>query len=253
MGTMIIIQPLTISAIAVSRGSGGANLLSPDPKEAWVDNAVGSAVNIDIDLGASTSWDCLMLGFTNASAAATWTITGGTAGYTASTLKPSGALPAASRINAPRRHGLFVKAAPSAERYIRLACTQPAGAPLQAGIVLVGQAFRPTWNREWGSGRRPIDLGNKTALPSGGFAAVAGGRKAGYSWTFGDLDDVEVDALYAIALDRGESRPLLVVEDPDATPGLNERIHYGLFDRFESYDRQQADKTRWAMSIEQWI
>jgi len=256
MANILIMGPTAISALAVSRGSGGANLLTADPKEVWTDSAVGSVVNIDIDLGANQSINTVFLGsILGAVAGATWTITGGVAAYTTTTLKASGALRAndASGQSPGVSHGFWTGNAATV-RYLRLALTQPAGNPvLQAGNVMIGSAFQPTWNKEWGSGRQVIDTGSATRLPGGGFAMVEGARPGSYRWTLGDLTDAEVDTLYALQMDRGETRPILVVEDPVATTGLRNRIHYGRFTALRAYERRNPKQTRWDFSMEEWI
>ena len=105
-------------------------------------------------------------------------------------------------------------------RYIRISVTQPAGnAVLSAGVVMVGAAWRPTFNMELGHGRRVIDTGSATSLADGGFATVDGARKRQFNWTLGDLSIAETDALEELALKHGQTLPLLVVEDPAATVG----------------------------------
>lgn len=117
----------------------------------------------------------------------------------------------------------------------------------------MNKAFVPTFNKEWGAGRRPIDTGVATSLPSGGFAAVPGARKMAYNWSFGDLTDAEVDALCELALDVGETNPVLVVEDPAMTTGQRSRLHYGLFQGLKAYERRNPKQTRWDWTIEEWI
>lgn len=256
MSNLLILSPATIAAIATSRGTGDQNLLTPDPKEVWADNAVTTAANIDIDLGSVQTIDTVFLGHvTPPAAGATWTITGGAASYTTSVLKASSALRAVDAANqAPLlSHGLWTGAAANI-RYLRLAVIQPTGSPtLTAGIVMAGQTFRPTLNHEWGSGRAVVDTGSKTPLPSGGFATVEQARKTSWAWTLGDLSMAEVDALHAIALDRGETRQVLVVEDPDATTGQLRRIHYGLFGKLRQYERRNKAQTKWEFDIEEWV
>jgi hypothetical protein len=125
--------------------------------------------------------------------------------------------------------------------------------PIQAGALIVSRAFQPTWNKEWGSGRRPIDTGSREPLIGGGFGIGRGVRKRAYSWTLGDLPDAEVDAIEDIALACGETSPLVVVEDPEVDAGLVRRIHYGLFDRFEAFERKAVGVTRWSLSIIGWV
>lgn len=256
MANLIIVPPTPIAAIAASRGTGAANLLTRSPKEVWADIAVGSAVNIDIDLGAVRAIDSALLGHIHGpAAAAVWTITGGVVGYTETVLKPSSPLRANDAAGQfPALSHAFWHGAAASVRYLRFSITQPAGSPLlMAGIVLVGAAFSPAFNKEWGSGRRPIDTGSVTPLPDGGFAVVEGARKMGYSWTFGDLTDVETDRLQDLVLEIGESSPVLVVEDPAATTGLRNRIHYGLFEKLRQFERRNRKQTRWEFGMEEWV
>lgn len=255
MTNLLIMAGAPIAALAVSRGDGAEDLLSYDPKEVWLDSAVGSAAHINIDFGIVRPIDTVFLGHVLPPAeGATWTITGGPAGYTDVTLKAAGALRAADRPGLlPAMSHAFWTGDAAMIRYLRLSVVQPAGAPLSAGTILAGSAFVPTWNKEWGSGRRVIDTGTATALPSGGFAMVDGARKGSYSFTLGDLTDEEVDWLYALQLDVGETRPVLVVEDPDATAGQLYRIHYGRFAGLRAYERRNPEQTRWEITVEDWV
>lgn len=256
MGNILIVQPLAISAVAVSRGSGAANLATPDPKEVWLDSAVSTAANLDIDFGSAQTFDTVLLGYVSPPAAgATWTLSRSNDGSSWTVFKASGALRAIdSASSSPSRTHAFWNGAAQTARYLRIAVTQPASNPvLSAGLVVAGKAFVPTYNKEWGAGRRVIDTGTATALIGGGFANVQGARKAAYNWIFGDLSDAEVDALYELALAIGETSPVLVVEDPAATTGQRNRIHYGQFTGLKAYERRNPKQTRWEWTIEEWV
>lgn len=254
MSNLLILAPAPIAAIAASRGTGVANLLTPDPREVWADTAVGTPATIDIDLGAVRPVDTVFLGYVlPPAAAASWTITGGAAGYADSVIKAAGALrvPDVAGRSPKLSHALWHGASVNV-RYLRLSLTQPAANPtLTAGVVLVGTALLPEFGQEWGSGRRAIDTGSSTALPGGGFAVVEGARKAAWFWTLGDLTNDELDSLWEIALDRGDTRPALVVEDAAATSGLRRRIHYGKF-TFRQFERANPNRNRWELQIEEW-
>ena len=256
MSNILLASPLPIAGIAASRGAGAGNLVTYDPKEVWLDSAAGSAATIDIDLG-SVGWidTIALVAVYGAAAGATWSITGGSAGYAETVLKASGALRANDAYGQfPSVSHAFWYSVPWLVRYIRITVLQPAGsAPLAIGRALVSRMFMPTWNKEWGSGRGVIDTGKATRLVGGGFASVEGARLAGYSWTLGDLTDEEVETLYALQLDCGETGPLLVVEDPAATQGLRNRIHYGLFTGLRRFERRDVSLTRWELTIEEWI
>lgn len=256
MGNILIVQPLAINAVAVSRGSGGANLATPDPKEVWLDSAVSTAANLNIDFGSAKAFDTVLLGYVSPPAAgATWTLSWSNDASTWTVFKASGALRAVdSASSSPARTHAFWNGAAQTARYLRIAVTQPGGsAALSAGVVAAGKAFVPTYNKEWGAGRRPIDTGTATALIGGGFANVPGARKMAYNWTFGDLTDAEVDALCELALAIGETSPVLVVEDPAATTGQRGRIHYGQFTGIKAYERRNPKQTRWDWAIEEWV
>lgn len=255
MANLLILAPATIAAIAASRGADVANLLTPDPREVWADSVVGTAATIDIDLGVVRAIDTVALcHVTPPHANATWTITGGAAGYTTTTIKAASALrvPDVAGRSPALSHALWH--GPSVNvRYVRISVTQPvASATLTAGVALIGQAFSPSKGQEWGAGRRVIDTGTSTGLPDGGFATVEGVRKSSWSWTLGDLTDDERDQLYELALSVGETRPVLVVEDPAATAGLRRRMHYGLLRQLRPYERANHNRTKWEMTVEEW-
>lgn len=253
MGNILMLRSEPFAALAVSRGSGGGNLLTIDPKEVWIDSAVGSAVQFDIDFGEVRAIDTVFLGaLVQAHADAVWTITGGATSYTATTIKDVGALRVPERAGRVQRgsHALW-HGADVLVRYLRISVTQPAGQPVLAiGVLMAGVSFVPTWNKEWGGGRSVRDTGTVTRLPSGGVAMVEGARYGSYKWTLGDLTDEEVDYLYELQLDRGETRPLLVVEDPAQTPGLLDRIHYGQLTGIRHFERRNPKQTRWEFQID---
>lgn len=250
---MLIMKPNRASSVTVSRGTGAANLLTPDPKEVWTDSTVNSDATLDFDFGAVVAWDTVFVGFTNAAATAEWGISGGSTGYGDTTYLPRTTFRASSDAIGPRYHGFFTRSPTTSDRYMRITLKQFTGNPnLQVGIVAIGASFKPTYNREWGAGRSLIDTGTKQRLRGGGFAIGRGAKVPGYQWVLGDLTEADVQALWALAVDRGETDPIVVVEDPDATAGRSERLHYGLFNRLEAYERQDPDLNRWALSMEGW-
>jgi len=254
MKTLCMVPPVSIAAITASRGSDPSRMLTNDPKEVWVDSLAGSAVTFNIDLGSPQSLDTVFLGFTNAADAATWTVSSGVAGPTEQVWTSAAVFPSPYKIAARPRHGFVQLAGAAMARYVRITITQPAGSqPLYAGVVAVGAAFVPTWGREYGSGRTPIDTGSRERLPSGGFGISPGAIKSSWSWTMGDLLDDEVDTLFAMAMAFGQSYALLTIEDPDSTPGLAERIHWGVFDKLEAYERLAPGATKWAFTVEDWV
>jgi hypothetical protein len=254
MSNMVIMRPFAPNAINDGNAnlSGIANLLTPDPKEVVFHSSAAGAAVIQVDLGSSQTIDSFFLGNLSYPAGSSLTVQGGAGSYTSAT-HYSGSLFAPSAGSSPLRQHFFTKlASPVSNRFIQFVINKSA-VNATLGVVGVGLSFQPAYNREWGSGRAIVDTGAKEALLGGGFGIGEGARKAAYRWSFGDLQDFEVDRLYELALDRGETRPAVAVEDPDFTTGLNERIHYGLFDRFEAYERQNPQQTRWSLSLTEWV
>lgn len=255
MSALIIVQPVPITSVTSSRGSGAANLRTRDPKEIWADSAVGS-VTFQIDLGQVRGIDTIYLGYlAPVAAAATWSIKGGVASADEAVFQALLPLHTADLPEAVggRSHALWFGTVQTA-RYIAITLTQPAGvAPLTAGVLVIGRAFAAELGHEWGAGRQPIDTGSVTSLPSGGFAIVEGVRKLVFSWSFGDLSFAEADQLELIALALGETSPGLVVESPDVPAGLRRRIHYGLFKPWKMFERRNRRQTRWEVAIEDWV
>lgn len=245
MSNMIILDPLDVSAVTVSSGTGADNLKTPSPREVWVAGAAGNAT-ITIDLGAVYAVDTAVLCFTNLAAGDTVT----TETAQAANFSDAAPLDARQVVDSYNITHVLLTGALRNARHVRFSIAT--GATPRVGVVCIGAKFQPTWNREWGGGRQIIDTGSKEALLNGDFGIGEGVRKSGFRWTFGDLTGDETEILYNLGLNRGETRTVVVVEDPDNTAGLIGRIHYGLFDRFEEYSRQNVNLTRWSLSVTGW-
>lgn len=244
LSTLLILSPATITGV-IANGDNPANLLTADPRESWLLPAGGSA-EIEIDLASVVEIDTIFIGHAFEAQGMRVQLTLNEAEiYTADFAQP--------RLADRPAHGLLVLDEPVQAQHLTMTITWPAGQAPSIGVLMVGRAFRPTWNMEWGSGRIVIDGGSRTALQGGGFGIDPGARKYGWSWTLGDLSDDELEELDSIALDRGETIPLLVVEDPTAGPALAQRIHYGCFNKLEAWQRQAPGITRWSLGIEDWM
>lgn len=261
MSTMLILDPIELNAPMVSAnaetGFGAENLTDPQPLVLFKAKSAGS-VAIDLDLGKDHSLDCVYLGYTNMDASASWEIRSATASEGLASLAnasqirlPQTQARASFDALGPRYHAFWHSGNDFTARYIRLIITNPPAA-LNAGVLAVGKAFRPTFNHEWQSGRGLIDTSLKSRLRSGAMAVEAGAIVPTWRWTLGDLTDADVQKLWRIARHVGESRPILVAEDPAVTEGLHERLHYGTLRDFQEYSRESPNKTRWDFTIEEW-
>lgn len=233
-----------------SSGNGAEYLQTPDPKEVWQAGAAG-AVSINIDLGQAMAIDSLFLGFTNAVAGTTWE-----AFRTASIGGSNPVQILSSRPFAlqdsyePRVHGLALLDQPVTTRYLRVSLSQPVGAgPLVCGGLLVGKRFESPY--EWKSGRRPIDLSERVDLAGGGFGFGPGAIKSAFGCTAADLDDADVTTLYRLTKQVGNRSPIVMVEGGTGEIA-HDQLHYGVFERFEAYERENPDDTRWSLSMVEW-
>ena len=246
MAGMLIIKPIKIVQFAAG-GTGLTNLLTPSPREIWI--APGGYVEVDIDLGSVQEFDSIYLGNTNAEVGGVWASSqisaiGGSLGASIFSTTPT-RLAGSIRSRHP---GLVRTPAPVSCRYLRMAITQ-VSAPIEVGNLVIGKAFEAPY--AYGSGRAPIDTSRVVALPDGGFGFDRGVVKSSLSWRFVDLDNAQLDALWALVEDRGESAPLVVVEGPDYPPKATS-VHYGLFRRFEPFEREDPAATKWALTLEEW-
>ena len=255
MGKLIIVAPVQVGQLTATRGDEVENLLTADPREAWRDTATGTAARLRIDLGRAVAIDTVFLGYAIPLASgAIWTIRGGLTGYAQSVLMPQMPMRAvdSASMQPQRSHALW-HGSKSSVRYLEIEVVQPAGEPLlSVGSLIVGSSFKANYNQEWGAGRGVVDTGRAIRLAGGGFAINEGVRLGSYSWSFGDLAEDETEALYDIQRQCGETLPVLVVEDPERSPGQLNRIHYAKFVSLKPYKRRNAAQTRWEMEVEDW-
>lgn len=249
MSGVLIIKPLPVSATPTVSGTGQANLLTADPNEAWI-AASAAAVTIDVDMGAVVSVDSFYLGYTNAAAAATWAIFSGTGLGAGLTVRKAASLMRPADSEGPRHHCFARLAAPVSARYWRFTLTQAGAVPLYVGAMVLGAAFEK--HREYGDDRTIIDTATREDLPGGGFGVGDGVVKSAFAFSFVDLTDGESDQLWSIKKDRGLTKPIVIVENADLDAGMNEAIHYGVFERFQARGRVSARYRKWAGSVIDW-
>ena len=247
MGALTLVKP--IAYVASGSMAGAERVATPDPKEAAVAGG-GGARYIDLDFAQPATFDTIFVGYTNLPATGAGSLITVQAGNATPTDAWLGSFASAPGDGGGPQH-ILCGVAVQTSRYLRISQQDmPAGAVI--GVVAVGLAWRPTWNMEWGSGRPIDDTSTVERLFGGGFGIDAGTVFTGLDWTFGDLLDVEVRQLYRIVRQLGKARSLLVIEDPDPTDGLNERLHWSLFAKLDKFERNAPENTRWAFSVTDW-
>jgi hypothetical protein len=245
---LAIVRPLSFTIPTFSNMTNTGNLLTPDPKEVATQSA-GAAAFVDIDLGSSQSIDTFFVGYLSSNVGPV-DILYGTSASTTNALVTVAVQ--SSVLVTPDLHRVYVHTAPVTARHIRFSFPSPGGSAGTLGVLAAGLSVPITWGHEFGAGRPVEDTGNAERLFSGGFGIYEGVRVGGYQWTFGDLFDAEVEQLYALQRALGVTKPVLVVEDPTQSSGLNERTHWGLFDRLETYERQLPGASRYAFKVRDW-
>ena len=257
MADMIMVEPIALSHAGafpnytVSRGANAANLIENDPREVFKDTGVLSNYEIDIDFGLNTSWDSIYLINVSASANSTWSVSGG-AEFISTTYMPAQVLRMLSEdgldTSGPAR---FYSPNVIIGRRIRITISTVELPAHSIGRLVVGRSFKPSFPREFGAGRPPIDTGVRTRLENGGLAAASGHLLSGFKWVFGDLNRADLKRLWGMFRRLRTTEPLILDEDP--TENCAENVHYGTFIDLEMYDRQDTSKSRMAMSIEDWV
>jgi hypothetical protein len=258
------IAPAQISAAAAPAGINAAfpatNLADPQPKTVVQSNVTAAAfhdISFTVDLGADTPFDVLALLFTNSSGAGIWAVRANPAadgGFVFATSVqlfevPFGVTPTT---RGARRHGLWLAPAPVVYRYLRFYLQETSANAeqlIRIGLVVVGQTVALADNFELGSGRRIEDQSITRTLPGGETAVERGGRTPLWRATWSNVSDAEMRAIWSLLSEIGTGAPLIICEDPDATPGLNERIHYGLLTGLDFTERVQQDKQRIDLTI----
>lgn len=261
MSNVLILDPIDLASgwITASHEVAGfpaTNVIHNQPLVVWKASS-GAAYDLTIDLQVDTPIDTVYLGYTNAAAGTTWQIVGATAAQgTAYLTNPAAVMMATATLRASEALGPYYHAfwtgTSKTVRYLRLIVTH--SGEFSAGLLLLGAAWRPTWNFEWEAGRGVVDTSLKERLRGGNLDIDERGIVAEWTMVLGDLTDAEARALWKIKKQHGESRPLLLCEDPDSVvAGLNERLHYGVFKELTRYGRTAPDKVRWEMTFEDWL
>lgn len=247
MASLIIVKPAALTGISGS--TGFARTLTPDPKEAMI-LASGAQGIVNIDAGAAVTADSFLCGYHGGEAGSLWSVQA----FTDATFSTVLATPVSGSAVAlgygPPYHS-FALTSPVTARYWRLTYTAGSGASY-VGVFALGAAFKTTWGTEWGAGRAIEDTGTAERLFGGGFGIDDGAVAGGYQWTFGDLQANELRILYQLVKDRRTTRSVLVVEDPDQTDGLTERVHWGLLRKLDTYERLDPQNTKWSLQIADW-
>lgn len=250
MSGLGIIAPTPIATVAVSSGSASRlNMLTPSPREVWVTGSV-AAVDIDIDFGVAVQFDRIYLGGTNLPAGVGATLNRASAMGGGFTYEGAVAAVRLTDSPGPRFQGLIIRPAGPATRYYRITLFWTGAQVLEIGVLAAGVLTARPYT--YGSGRQLIDTSRRTELIDGGFGIEEGVSKAAFRWRFIDLSDEQVEQLWNLVYARGSRRPVIVIEDASVALPRDSQVHYGLFDKFEAYERNSPGDTSWGMAMTEW-
>mgnify|MGYP000619081529 CR=1 FL=1 len=239
---------LTIMRARFPNANNGANLATPDPKETTVLSGTGGYIYLD--MGESIAVDTWFFGFIGPTTTSIGAIYSTDAAWTGVTYV--GDILSLGPSTARRRHAFGKAVSPTTSRYWRITYANSAASTL--GIVAIGKSIQPAYGHEWGSRRGVRDMSEVTPLRGGGFGIERGARAGGYEFTCGDLTDAEVESLYDMVQEVGESSPVVVCRDPALTGAdLNAALHYGLLDRPEAYAREAPGRNSWSFRVKDWV
>lgn len=124
---------------------------------------------------------------------------------------------------------------------------------VRCGVLFIGRRFAPAFNFELGSGRKIVDRSTVWELEDGGTETWRKGRTPLARARWSNLSEAELRELWSMMANLGESEPLLWVEDPDATAGLQERIHYGTWTGLDWNERVQLEKQSIDLTLREWL
>lgn len=279
MANGFLLRPLQLTAGMLSAPAWGqtpfnsafpvGNLVDRQPKVVAQTSAnVGLfSTMVEIDLGADTNIDTLVLMHTNLSSVGRWRVYGVPAATAFGTpdTEPAGQLilgfggwtnfGVTPTTRQRRRHALAIGSEVTVRRlriYVQDTVPQNPEGVIRLGTLGIGKRWSPAFNFELGSGRRIQDRSTMREMPGGEIAGLRGARVPVTKVTWGDLTDAEMLSLWDILTDLGESEPVFLIEDPDPTTGQCERIHYGL-QASDFYERAMADKSRIELRLKEWL
>ena len=250
MSGIAILRPLPIVQVGIWGATGEQNMLTPSPREVCVTKSAHSHV-IDIDLGSAQAVDTLYVGNCDVPADATIEVYASPSWAAAGTQLHVGAFRLA-RSMGPGHNAFVALGAAVVGRYFRVSINLPsAPSAIHIGVLAIGRRFEHPY--AYGGGRQPLDSSRVTELFDGGFGIDHGVVKSSFKWRFTDLQESTVQDLWDLAKVRGQSRVIVIDEDIDADPRTASSVHYGLFGRFEAYERTDPRDTSWAMTMTEWV
>lgn len=266
-GLFVRIIPLAASQVTAIASSGvdpafpAGALADRQPKTVFRTNpATGSggiSTLITIDLGTDMPVDTVALLHTGLTPAAIWAIysepaaAGGVVPGPGNVRLANTAFGPVPETRDYRRHGLFTTDTAFTARYIAIQVgdVSTAGSIIRLGVLVIGNRLQPAFNFELGSGRRLDDQSIVRVLPGGETHSEEGAKVPLWRATWSNLSELDLVRLWSLFCEVGIGRPMLLIEDPDQTGGLPERIHYGQLVDMQWTERVQVEKQRIELQI----
>lgn len=247
----IFVEPAAASAVSMTGDDSNfpaSQLLTRQPSEvARTATATADDVHIDVSFAAPTLVDTAALLFhqepqgalTLRGAATPGALAGapevGSSGVRAGTIDPG----------LGYRHGFVYAPGAAAFQHWRLTVSGRASQILEAGRLVMGQAFRPTKSLGYGWKPEPMDGGDTRSGPKGSRYVDEGPVRPMFELTFEALSSDDIFAAMLPLLNRcGQTRPFFFCADPDDAARRELMSLYGTFGRVRP--AQRAAK-RWKL------
>lgn len=233
MGKYIIAKPYSATVNAQSSevsGMDADNLLLPYPSDVWRTTG-DTAEHVIIDLGSAKAVNLIALMFTNLTSAATWRVRAGTT--TSVTNYDSTAVTAwaGATENVDRPHAMLFLSSAQTYRYWRIDLADSANPDtfIEAGRVILANAFQGSRNYSYGAGRGFNDLSTKQDSFGGGLLYETKAKRPVLTFETANMTAAEIEATI-LELQRLNDGPVFAMLDPDANTYRMGRMYYGLME-----------------------
>lgn len=241
----IIVKPLSFSTVTAEGSAAGTDptYLGNDyigVVHTGTGNPTGHVV---ASFGSSSEWDTVAFLSMNGLDGATQTITAGA--FSSGSVQ----LNASHDTGKTRKNSFYRAAAVQTSTSVR-ADFAGLGAPFSAGRLVVGKALQFTRNFSFGMAPGVQDQGNVEFSKDGVLLRRYGRklRRLDIQWSALTREEAEAQVLPLLEL-VGNTDPVLIVTDPDASDYLNSRMFFGWFVGNLQMPQQAYDVWQWRTTL----
>lgn len=241
MANALILEPIAMSTItpsATASGYTGANMALDQMGLVWNSGSGSATRDIEIDLGADTALDTIVLiGLNGAQSTWDWSIDLATAAqgpftgaFFAGTSRDllAGANATTSGLGKAFWQASSETSPPASARYVRINFTNLSNAAVEVSRIIIASAFQPSINFSYGAAYGVRPLGAVNFSNTGVLLRRQAAKMRGVGLSFRAATQAEIEDSIQPLLERiGNDKPLCIVTNPDANANLQNRIYFG--------------------------